>query len=55
MSEKNYFDFNNLKHIYFLGAVNFFKKLTDINKKLKLTTNIITSSHQAKELKLVNT
>lgn len=52
MNEKNYFYFDNLKHIYFIGAVNFFKQLIDINKKLKLTTNIISSSHQAKELRL---
>ena len=52
MNEKNYFYFDNLKHIYFIGAVNFFKQLININKKLKLTTTIISSSHQAKELGL---
>ena len=52
MNEKNYFYLNNLKHVYFLGAVNFFDKLIKINKKLKLSTNIISSSHQVKELRL---
>lgn len=52
MDKKNYFYFNDLKHICFLGAVNFFDELININKKLKLSTTIISSSHQVKELKL---
>lgn len=49
MNEKNYFCFDNLKHIYFLGAVNYFDELISINKNLKLSTNIISSAHQASE------
>lgn len=52
MDEKKYFYFEKLKNIYFLGAVNFFDKLIKINNKLKVSTNIISSSHQAKELTL---
>ena len=52
MNESKYYYFDKLKHIYILGASNFFDEVIAVNNKLKLSTNIISTSHQVKEFKL---
>ena len=48
MIKNNKFFIKKLKKVVFLGAFENFKGLININKKLDLDTEIITSSSQAK-------
>lgn len=48
----SFFDFKNLKTVCFLGGINCFDKLILINKKMNLSTKIISCPHQVKEYKL---
>lgn len=51
MISKNHFYIQNLKSVVFLGKSEIFPELIKINKKLKLDTLVITSTHQSKLIK----
>ena len=51
MINKNHFYIQNLKSVVFLGKSEIFPELIKINKKLKLDTLVITSTHQSKLIK----
>jgi len=48
MIKSNKFYIENLKSVVFLGQIDVFSKLIEVNNSLKLETLIITSSHQSK-------
>ncbi len=50
MSQNDYFNFNNLKSIVFLGNLSNIEELVKINKKLKINTTIISGTDQSKQI-----
>ena len=54
MNSKNNFQINNLKNIVFFGYSSKFEELININSKLDIRTEIITSSSQSKDLTSTN-
>jgi methionyl-tRNA formyltransferase len=54
MINENLFKIENLKNVVLLGGAKFFDKIIKINENFKLKTEIISCSHQIKELDLSN-
>ena len=50
MKKKNFYQFKNLKNVVFLGYSEIFEKLVNINNKLKIKSEIITSKSFKKKL-----